>query len=41
MGRRFGQLANSLEELRRHLQQACDEILQEKIDHLIRGMFVK
>jgi hypothetical protein len=38
MGRRFPQQVSSLEVLRRHIQQAWDEIPQEKIDHLIRDM---
>jgi hypothetical protein len=37
--RRFPQQANSLEELRRHLEQVWKEIPQEEIDNnLIRGM---
>lgn len=41
MGRRLGKFqpqANTLVELRRHVQQAWDEIPQEKIDHLIWGV---
>jgi hypothetical protein len=34
----FPQQANSLEELPQHLQQALNEIPQEEIDPLIRGM---
>jgi hypothetical protein len=36
--RRFPQQANSLEELRRHLQQTWDEIPQEGIHNLIWSM---